>query len=187
MKKSNDAWSDAVFNAIDEMKYAQDLPTNVSYNNYIQGIQDLLGNKSLAKRGFTGLPEWANGLYDNDTARKELMRLADMGEGLPTDYFELKANRPVSMSEFSGAILPEDFGTRSWDEAENKVLQFLEDNNIPIVDRYFVGADGSSDRGKEAIFKKLTQQDRLKTPYLLGLATLLGGGALAYNNKKKEG
>ena len=31
---------------------------------------------------------------------------------------------------------------------------------------------------KEAIFKKLAQQDRLKTPYLLGLGTLLGGGAM---------
>lgn len=190
VKKSNDAWSDAVFNAIDEMKYAQDLPANVSYNNYMQGIQDLLGNKSLAKRGFTGLPEWANGLYDNDTARKELVKLADMGEELPTDYFELKANRPIDMSEFSGAILPEDFGnTTYWSsQHEQDVLKFLEDNNIPIVDRYFVGADGSSDRSKEAIFKKLAQQDRLKTPYLLGLATLLGGGAtLGYNNKKEEG
>ena len=190
VKKATDEWTDAVFNAIDEMKAAQDSPLDLSYTDYMQAIQDLLGNKKAVQSGFTYLPkgEFYDNYFRNETARRELEKLAEMGRYLPTDYFELKANRPINMSEFSGAILPEDFGTRSWDETEKKVLQFLEDNNIPIVDRYFVGADGSSDRGKEAIFKKLAQQDRLKTPYLLGLGTLLGGGAmLGYNNKKKEG
>lgn len=190
VKQATDEWTDAVFNAIDEMKAAQDSQSSLSYTQYMGAIQDLLGNKKAVQSGFTYLPrgEFYDSHFRNETARRELSKLAEMGEYLPTDYFELKANRPINMSEFSGAILPEDFGTRSWDETEKKVLQFLEDNNIPIVDRYFVGADGSSDRSKEAIFKKLVQQDRLKTPYLLGLATLLGGGAmLGYNNKKKEG
>lgn len=190
VKQATDEWTDAVFNAIDEMKAAQDSPSNLSYTEYMQAIQDLLGNKKAVQSGFTYLPkgEFYDSHFRNETARRELSKLAEMGRYLPTDYFELKANRPINMSEFSGAILPEDFGTRSWDETEKKVLQFLEDNNIPIVDRYFVGADGSSAKGKEAIFKKLAQQDRLKTPYLLGLGTLLGGGAmLGYNNKKKEG
>lgn len=171
VKQATDEWTDAVFNAIDEMKAAQDSPSNLSYTEYMQAIQDLLGNKKAVQSGFTYLPkgEFYDSHFRNETARRELSKLAEMGEYLPTDYFELKANRPINMSEFSGAILPEDFGTRSWDEAEKKVLQFLEDNNIPIVDRYFVGADGSSDRSKEAIFKKLAQQDRLSTPYLMSV------------------
>lgn len=171
VKQATDEWTDAVFNAIDEMKAAQDSPSSLSYTEYMEAIQDLLGNKKAVQSGFTYLPkgEFYDSHFRNETARRELNKLAEMGWGLPTDYFELKANRPINMSEFSGAILPEDFGTRSWDETEKKVLQFLEDNNIPIVDRYFVGADGSSDRSKEAIFKKLAQQDRLSTPYLMSV------------------
>lgn len=187
VQKSNDEWDNTVFDAINKIRDAQDVNVDISNSEYLRAIQELLGNKRARASGFEMLPKDGYDVFKNETAKNELRRLAETGEWLPTDYFELKANRPISVSEFSGAILPEDFGTKSWEPAEQKVMEFLEENNIPIIDRYFVGADGSSAKGKEAIFRKLAKQDRLKTPYLLGLATLLGGGAmLGYNNKKEE-
>lgn len=185
-KKATDEWTDRVFDAIDEMRRAQDVDVHISNTDYMRAIQELLGNKRAVASGFEILPKDGYDIFKNPTARAELSKLAEEAKWLPTDYFELKANRPINMSEFSGAILPEDFGTRSWDTAEQEVMKYLEDNGIPIVDRYFVGADGSSEKSKEAIFKKLTKQDRLKTPYLLGLATLLGGGAIMGSNKKEK-
>lgn len=185
-QKANDQWTDTLLDSIDEMRKAQNVDVYLNNAEYMRAIQGLLGNKKAVASGFEVLPKEGYEIFNNDVAKRELRKLAEIGEALPTDYFELKANRPIDMSEFSGAILPEDFGRYDFNGSEKKVLEFLEQNNVPIVDRYFVGANGSSEKSKQAIFRKLAKQDRLKTPYLLGLGTLLGAGALM-ENKKKEG
>lgn len=110
---------------------------------------------------------------------KTIQSLNEKAKGLPTAYFEAKPTRAVPLKEFGGAVLPQGYNNQ-------RILKALEDSGIEVKGYY-----DPADRGEslQNILVGLTKKsDRLNTPYLLGLATLLGGGAmLGYNNKKEEG
>lgn len=97
---------------------------------------------------------------------------------LPTDYFELKMNRPVKLNEFSGAILP-----NGYDDAE--VLNALKNAGVNVVGNYDAQ---NMEQSLQKTLKSLTKgKNRFTTPYMLGLAGLLGGGAyMASQDKEKE-
>lgn len=97
---------------------------------------------------------------------------------LPTDYFELKMNRPVKLNEFSGAILP-----NGYDDAE--VLNALKNAGVNVVGNYDAQ---NMEQSLQKTLKSLTKgKNRFTTPYMLGLAGLLGGGAyMASQEKDKE-
>lgn len=113
-------------------------------------------------------------------APEQLDQVASMrqrAKALPTDYFETKVTRPVKLDEISGAILPEDFNNA-------KILAEFERRGIPIVDRYNRKAminDDNQNSSLQAALQRLTAQDRLNTPYLLGTAGALplAGGILS--------
>ena len=96
---------------------------------------------------------------------------------LPTDYFELKMNRPVGLKEFSGAILPEGYD-------DQEVLAALKDAGVEVLGNY---DKNNMDATLQDTLKNLTSgKNRFKTPYMLGLAGLLGGGALMANQQKDK-
>lgn len=105
---------------------------------------------------------------------------------LPTDYFETKVTRPVKLNEFTGAILPDDF-------ANPEILAALEKYGVPIVDRYDMKArinNGDQNAALQESLKRLTKQDRFKTPYLLGTAGAIPTagilGSLLGNNEQER-
>lgn len=96
---------------------------------------------------------------------------------LPTDYFELKMNRPVGLKEFSGAILPQGYD-------DQEVLAALKDAGVEVLGNY---DQNNMDATLQDTLKNLTSgKNRFKTPYMLGLAGLLGGGALMANQQKDK-
>ena len=96
---------------------------------------------------------------------------------LPTDYFELKMNRPVGLKEFSGAILPQGYD-------DQEILAALKDAGVEVLGNY---DQNNMDATLQDTLKNLTSgKNRFKTPYMLGLAGLLGGGALMANQQKDK-
>ena len=86
---------------------------------------------------------------------------------LPTDYFEVKVNRPVGLNEFTGAILPSDY-------SDSTILKALEDAGVPIVGNY---DPSNMDETLQSTLKSITKgRNRFTTPYMLGVGGLLGGG-----------
>lgn len=133
-------------------------------------IDEIIGNKGMVLDGFNHLPV-GYGLNNDGTFANQLQHLYDTMSNLPTDYFELKANRPVKLSEFSGALLPENFGGDG-KLFENNVLSMLEKNNIPILGRFTpdedaIGLPEGSYTSKVDLLREMSKGDRLSTPYLM--------------------
>lgn len=108
--------------------------------------------------------------------------LAERAKTLPTDYFETKVTRPVKISEFSGALLPEGF-----DDA--KVLEMLKRNNIRTIRNYDPKAYSNNMNQNESLRQSLAdlaKENRFTTPYLLGGAGALPilGGLLGSSNQE---
>lgn len=135
-------------------------------------IDEIIGNKGMVLDGFNHLPV-GYGLNNDGTFANQLQHLYDTMSNLPTDYFELKANRPVKLSEFSGALLPENFGGDG-KLFENNVLSMLEKNNIPILGRFTpdedaIGLPEGSYTSKVDLLREMSKGDRLSTPYLMSV------------------
>lgn len=135
-------------------------------------IDEIIGNKGMVLDGFNHLPV-GYGLNNDGTFANQLQHLYDTISNLPTDYFELKANRPVKLSEFSGALLPENFGGDG-KLFENNVLSMLEKNNIPILGRFTpdedaIGLPEGSYTSKVDLLREMSKGDRLSTPYLMSV------------------
>lgn len=146
----------------------------MSIDNITEELQDALKGKYQAD-DFYGLktPEGQQLIKE---VRQEISKL-------PTDYFELKMNRPVELKEFSGAILPE-----GYDDAE--VLQALKDAGVEVLANY--DRKNNAEASLQAALKSATKgKNRFTTPYMLGVAGLLGTGGIAAaatpkDDKKKK-
>lgn len=142
------------------------------YRDYIaETLQDAMSGKRAWDDPY--------GIYNTKAGREAVDRLKTKAKNLPTTYFEGKANRAVPISEFGGAVLPEGFN-------DPKIIKMLNDNGVYIEG--FYDPENYEESLQQMLQGLAKKKDRLTTPYLLGLGTLLGGGAmLGYNNKKKEG
>ena len=143
----------------------------ISIDNITAEIQDALNGKYM--------PDDFYGLRTPD-GQKLLSDIRQEINKLPTDYFELKMNRPVELKEFSGAILPNDY-------ADEEVLNALKNAGVKVMGNY---DPNNMDATLQDTLKNITKgKNRFTTPYMLGLAGLLGGGALLAtqnNDKEKE-
>lgn len=141
----------------------------ITVDNLTTEIQDALNGRYMSD-DFYGLrtPDGQKLLND---IRQEINKL-------PTDYFELKMNRPVKLNEFTGAILPEGY-------ADAEVLDALKKAGVNVVGNYDAN---NMEQSLQKTLKSLTKgKNRFTTPYMLGLAGLLGGGAyMASQEKDKE-
>lgn len=143
----------------------------ISIDNITTEIQDALNGRYM--------PDDFYGLRTPD-GQKLLSDIRQEINKLPTDYFELKMNRPVELKEFSGAILPNDY-------ADEEVLNALKNAGVKVMGNY---DPNNMDATLQDTLKNITKgKNRFKTPYMLGLAGLLGGGAMvnqATNSDKED-
>ena len=145
----------------------------ITINDLTSEVQDALNGRYMAD-DFYGLrtPDGQKLLSD---IRQEIKKL-------PTDYFELKVNRPVELKEFSGAILPEGYN-------DQEVLEALKRSGVEVLGNY---DKENMDASLQKTLKSLTKdKNRFTTPYMLGLAGLLGTGGIAAaatqsDDKKKK-
>ena len=145
----------------------------ITINDLTSEVQDALNGRYMAD-DFYGLrtPDGQKLLSD---IRQEIKKL-------PTDYFELKVNRPVELKEFSGAILPEGYN-------DQEVLDALKRSGVEVLGNY---DKENMDASLQKTLKSLTKdKNRFTTPYMLGLAGLLGTGGIAAaatqsDDKKKK-
>ena len=129
-------------------------------DDILTDVQNILNGKRIGEDFY--------GLYSPEG--RELVRdISRAAYNLPTDYFEVKATRPLGLGEFSGAILPNDY-------ADEQVLKALEEAGVPIMGNY----DPSNyDESLGQVLRDITKdKNRFKTPYMLGTAGLLGGGSI---------
>lgn len=154
--------SDKVYDYAEKTGKMGDNPY-ITIDNITTEIQDALKGKYM--------PDDFYGLRTPEG--QELLRgIRQQAASLPTDYFEVKMNRPVALKEFSGAILPNDY-------ADETILQALKDAGIPVMGNY---DPANMDETLQATLKGLTKgKNRFATPYMLGLTGLLGGGAILGN------
>lgn len=129
-------------------------------DDLLTDVQNILNGKRIGDDFFN--------LY-SDEGRQLLRDISRTASELPTDYFEVKATRPLGLNEFSGAILPNDY-------ADEQVLKALEEAGVPIMGNY----DPSNyDESLGQVLRDITKdKNRFKTPYMLGAAGLLGGGSI---------
>lgn len=129
-------------------------------DDLLTDVQNILNGKRIGDDFFN--------LY-SDEGRQLLRDISRTASELPTDYFEVKATRPLGLNEFSGAILPNDY-------ADEQVLKALEEAGVPIMGNY----DPSNyDESLGQVLRDITKdKNRFKTPYMLGAAGLLGGGSV---------
>ena len=129
-------------------------------DDLLTDVQNILNGKRIGDDFFN--------LY-SDEGRQLLRDISRTASELPTDYFEVKATRPLGLNEFSGAILPNDY-------ADEQVLKALEEAGVPIMGNY----DPSNyDESLGQVLRDITKdKNRFKTPYMLGTAGLLGGGSI---------
>lgn len=125
----------------------------------------------------------------SDEVRTELVEFIEMLKNAPTEYFEAKPTRAVSLSEFTAAVVPTD--------TEQKVIKILEDaglkvekydgNRAEVVERVskqenvqfqIIGEQGASnlDKAEEAIIrldnlKIAKEMEATKTPQEIRMAT----------------
>ena len=145
----------------------------ITINDLTTEVQNALNGRYMAD-DFYGLrtPDGQKLLSD---IRQEIRKL-------PTDYFELKVNRPVELKEFSGAILPEGYN-------DQEVLDALKRSGVEVLGNY---DKENMDASLQKTLKSLTKdKNRFTTPYMLGLAGLLGTGGIAAaatpkDDKKKK-
>lgn len=145
----------------------------ITINDLTSEVQDALNGRYMTD-DFYGLrtPDGQKLLSD---IRQEIKKL-------PTDYFELKVNRPVELKEFSGAILPEGYN-------DQEVLDALKRSGVEVLGNY---DKENMDASLQKTLKSLTKdKNRFTTPYMLGLAGLLGTGGIAAaatqgDDKKKK-
>lgn len=140
----------------------------ITINDLTTEVQDALNGRYMAD-DFYGLrtPDGQKLLSD---IRQEIKKL-------PTDYFELKVNRPVELKEFSGAILPEGYN-------DQEVLNALKRSGVEVLGNY---DNENMDASLQKTLKSLTEgKNRFTTPYMLGLAGLLGTGGIAAASTPKE-
>jgi predicted component of type VI protein secretion system len=153
--------SDRIFDYADKNGYLKDSYNNFMVNDEIlTDVQNLLNGKRIGNDFYS--------LYSPEG--RELVRdISRAANNLPTDYFEVKATRPLGLNEFSGAILPNDY-------ADEQVLKALEEAGVPIMGNY----DPSNyDESLGQVLRDITKdKNRFKTPYMLGTAGLLGGGSI---------
>lgn len=145
----------------------------ITIDNITEELQDALKGK-YQPDDFYGLRTPEGQKLINDV-RAEIRKL-------PTDYFELKMNRPVELKEFSGAILPEGYD-------DQQVLKALKDAGVDVLASY--DRENNSEASLQEALKSITKgKNRFKTPYMLGTAGLLGGGAIMAatqgDDKKKK-
>jgi hypothetical protein len=129
-------------------------------DDLLTDVQNILNGKRIEDDFFN--------LY-SDEGRQLLRDISRTASELPTDYFKVKATRPLGLNEFSGAILPNDY-------ADEQVLKALEEAGVPIMGNY----DPSNyDESLGQVLRDITKdKNRFKTPYMLGTAGLLGGGSI---------
>lgn len=78
--------------------------------------------KSLEESGYTNVPV---------ELQQEIGAFMDKLKNMPTEYFEVKLLRAVSLGEFSGAVVPSN--------TSDKVLAVLRDNGITDIRKYKAG------------------------------------------------
>lgn len=153
--------SDRIFDYADKNGYLKDSYNSFMVNDEIlTDVQNLLNGKRIGDDFYN--------LYGPEG--RELVRdISRAAYNLPTDYFEVKATRPLGLGEFSGAILPNDY-------ADEQVLKALEEAGVPIMGNY----DPSNyDESLRQTLQEITKgKNRFQTPYMLGAAGLLGGGSI---------
>lgn len=157
----NDYVADKIWDYAEKNGYLDD-----TYNRFmvtddlLTDVQNILNGKRIGDDSFN--------LY-SDNGRQLLRDISRTASELPTDYFEVKATRPLGLNEFSGAILPNDY-------ADEQVLKALEEAGVPIMGNY----DPSNyDESLGQVLRDITKdKNRFKTPYMLGAAGLLGGGSI---------
>ena len=166
-------WDSEVSDYVNELldKFMAEHPGEnpYSYADYILSeLQDAMAGKK----------PWNDPYGINTTERgKEIVAdLVSKAKQLPTAYFEGKSTRAVPLKEFGGAVLPKGYNNQ-------RILKALEDSGIEIKGYY---DPENYEESFQNILLGLRNADRFKTPYLLGLATLLGGGAIMGSNKKEE-
>lgn len=140
----------------------------ITVDNLTTEIQDALNGRYM--------PDDFYGLKTPD-GQKLLSDIRQEINKLPTDYFELKMNRPVALKEFSGAILPEGY-------SDQEILNALKDAGVNVVGNY---DPNNMDATLQQTLKDITKgKNRFTTPYMLGLTGLLGGGALMASQQKDK-
>lgn len=157
----NDYVADKIWDYAEKNGYLAD-----TYNRFmvtddlLTDVQNILNGKRIEDDFFN---------LHSDEGRQLLRDISRTTSELPTDYFEVKATRPLGLNEFSGAILPNDY-------ADEQVLKALEEAGVPIMGNY----DPSNyDESLGQVLRDITKdKNRFKTPYMLGAAGLLGGGSI---------
>lgn len=86
--------------------------------------------KDMAK-GPRGVQEWQSGIFSEpvpDELLAEAAAFLDKLKGLPTEYFEIKMQRAVDLSEFTAALVPENASPETIETLENAGLQVVRYN-----------------------------------------------------------
>lgn len=138
MEKIKDDAQNKVSNAIEELKpyyrYEKD-----SINYYRDAAQAIAEGRKGQNEAFK---------LDDD-ARKIIDDLTNYLRHLPTEYFEAKAQRPVSFSEFESAVVPKG--------APKDVINILKESGLSVV--YYTRGDEQS--RSEAVKKSAEKKDAL--------------------------
>lgn len=170
-----DKWDNEVSDYVSELldKFMAENPGEnpYMYSDYILSeLQDAMAGKKPWNDPY--------GIHTTERGREIVADLVSKAKQLPTAYFEGKPTRAVPLKEFGGAILPKDYNNQ-------RILQALKDSGIDV--KGFYDPENYEETLQNTLVGLTKASDRLKTPYLLGLATLLGGGAIMGSNKKENG
>lgn len=162
-KEAFDNFSDFLY---DKMKEIAERRGLLDGRNAYSTIDDITNEVEMALKG-KYLPDDFYGLRTPE-GQATLSEIRDAISKLPTDYFEVKATRPIGLNEFSGAILPDGY-------SDEVVLEALRNSGVPVLGNYDP-ANYNESLG-ETLRGLTKDKNRFKTPYMLGVAGLLGGGS----------
>jgi hypothetical protein len=152
MADVKDQWSSTVDNVIEDLA---DKYFNGRWTTAMEYLQDTAAGRSTS---------WANASADARSATMDALRgLRQEVTGLPTHYFEAKPKDALSISDFQGAIVPEN---------ATQALEILRNNNVQNVLTY------GSDEERKALFQRFPQ---------LMFSTAAGAGILGAALQQDQG
>ena len=93
-----------------------------------------------------------------DSLKENAKALRSEFQKMPTEYFELKPQRGVSLSEFKGAIVPE--------KMQKRLIKILKDSGIKKIFKY------GSPEERKALFKKFPELMFALPPTIAGMSLL---------------
>ena len=181
--KAFDEFGDLLYNEAENIR--KNSQVGMRDNNGFAAIQEIVDDIQKVLSG----KRLEDDFYSITTGKgaESVQRIKDAINKLPTDYFEAKVNRPLELSEFSGAILPSGYD-------DKEILQALEDAGVQVMGEYnYGGSMNQRTKSLQDTLKNITKgKNRFTTPYILGVGGLLGGGSIlgsllsGANNKERS-